>query len=105
MSEGEGASSQGNQQSHDDKFAAAKTKSTEQVKVDESLYKPFNVGDIKKLTSTPNHQVINTNIIFRVKLKLLYSHPQKKTQSKVDTLQCCSQLLHKLVLCTVCMKT
>jgi hypothetical protein len=41
----------------EDKFAAARQSTHEETHVDQSLFKPFSLGDVKKIQSTPDHQV------------------------------------------------
>lgn len=39
--------------------APAKQENREPLKLDQSLFQPFNLGDVKKIQSTPDHQVIH----------------------------------------------
>jgi len=49
----------------EDRFAAATHSRAEEAVVDQSLFKPFSLGDVRKIQSTPDHQVkhLTTNSI------------------------------------------
>lgn len=42
----------------DNRFDGARQASEDQVNLSQDLYKPFNLGDVKRIDSTPDHQVI-----------------------------------------------
>lgn len=42
----------------DEKFAEARHGTQDELHLDQSLFAPFTLGDLKRIDSTPDHQVI-----------------------------------------------
>lgn len=55
MTDNEGSSTE---RAEPESFAAAHDAKHEELHLDQSLYKPFELGDVKKIQSTPDHLVL-----------------------------------------------
>jgi hypothetical protein len=83
----------------EDTFAEARKPRNENLHLDKSLFQPFDLGDIKKIQSTPNH------LVRKFLSYTFYSHLLKKTQSQEDMLVYYSQPPLKREFCMMYLKT